>query len=94
MDWFKGVVKNVSGKKNTHRKASVSQDKRFFVRPSDKRVVTAYKKPDGPGYVYHKRGPSGIRNVSINGPTHKKEKDAKLKYTNQIVSIVPIYLIF
>ena len=78
MEWFKNLGKLMSGKKTSNKKTNVA-DKRYFVRPSDNRVLTAYKKPDGPGYVYHKKSSSGIRNVHIRGSTHKDEKSAKQK---------------
>lgn len=52
------------------------QKTRYYVK-SDNRVVTAYKKENGPGYVYHKRTPTGVRNVPIQGTTFKTERDAK-----------------
>ncbi len=76
-------VRRPSGKKRVSRTKRVSRNRskpktRYYVK-SDNRVVTAYKKESGPGYVYHKRTPNGVRNVPIQGTTYKTERDAKKK---------------
>jgi len=76
MDWLKGLVRSASGKK-TVRSRKTSNEKRYYVKTSDKRIVTAYKNPGGAGYVYHKRTNSGTRNIPVNGITYKTEKEAK-----------------
>jgi len=80
MDWLKGLVKSPSTKKTIPRRGSnKNTDKRYHVRTSDKRIVTAYKNQNGPGYVYHKRSASGVRNVHINSNLYKTEQEAKKK---------------
>jgi hypothetical protein len=78
MDWLKGLVKSTSAKKVQKTKRT-SGEKRYYVKTSDKRVVTAYKNPNGTGYVYHKRTASGTRNIPANGNIYKTEKEAKEK---------------
>ena len=82
MDWLRGITggKSTSAKKSASRTTrKVSTERRFHVRNSDKRIVTAYKNPNGAGYVYHRRSASGTRNVPVNGNTYKTEKEAKEK---------------
>ena len=82
MDWLKGLVKSTSNTRKPARRNSSgkkSAEKRYYVKHSDKRIVTAYKNPNGPGYVYHKRNANGVRNVPVNGNTYKTEQEAKAK---------------
>ena len=79
MDWLKGLVRSASGKKTVQRTKRASGEKRYYVKTSDKRIVTAYKNPNGSGYVYHKRSSSGTRNVPVKGNTYASEKEAREK---------------
>jgi hypothetical protein len=81
MDWLKDLV---SQKKETPVKRSSvtkkgSNEKRFHVRNSDKRILIAHKSPTGSGYVYKSKGANGTRNVHIQGNLYKTEEEAKKK---------------
>jgi len=95
MDWLNSLVRKTSAKKTSgssrsatrpararsasaSKSGSAAKDTRYYVK-SDNRVVTAYPKPKGSGYVYHKRTEDGVRNVPINGRTFKTEEDARKK---------------
>lgn len=68
------------GKRGSGRRVSRgSKPKTRYYVKTDNRVVTAYKREGGTGYVYRKRTPNGVRNVPINGTTYKTERDAKKK---------------
>lgn len=58
----------------------IDKPRRWCVR-SDNRVVAVYKKPNGPGYVQHRRTADGTRNVPFNGTTYKTEQLAKERAT-------------
>ncbi len=77
MESVNGLVKNTSAKKYANRTKRGSDEKRYYVKTSDKRVVVAHKGPSG--YVYHKRTSSGVRNVPVRGNTYKTEKEARDK---------------
>ena len=76
MDWVKDLLSNKKSS-SPQKTKKTSNDKRFYVKTSDKRIVTAYKNPNGTGYVYHKRSASGTRNVPVKGHTYATEKEAK-----------------
>ena len=81
MDWIKNLVdkkKDQSVKRSSIIKKT-SNEKRFHVRTSDKKVLIARKNPKGTGFVYKSKGPSGTRNVHINGNLYKTEEEAKKK---------------
>jgi hypothetical protein len=72
---------NSSSRSHSHRHKSISKskssNKRFYLR-SDNKIVSAYKKEHGPGYVYHKKTSDGtIRNVPISGHTYKTKRIAE-----------------
>jgi hypothetical protein len=81
MDWLKDLIGN--NKETLVKRTSVtkktSNEKRFHVRNSDKRILIAHKSPTGNGYVYKTKGPNGTRNVHIQGNLYKTEDDAKKK---------------
>jgi lipoate-protein ligase A len=67
---------NTKGKQSK-KTEKVVVERAYFVKTHEKKIVTAYKRPNGYGYVYHRKGPDGIVSVSINGPVYKTEKKAK-----------------
>ncbi len=81
MNWLKDLVgqKKEIPVKRTSTSKKTSNDKRFHVRNSDKRILVAHKSPTGSGYVYKSKGQSGVRNVHIQGNLYKTEEDAKKK---------------
>ena len=81
MDWLKDLVgqKKETPVKRTSVTKKTSNERRFHVRNSDKRILVAHKSPTGSGYVYKTKGPNGVRNVHINGNLYKTEEDAKKK---------------
>lgn len=76
MDWLRKLTGSDTSKHRSPSKKT-SAEKRYYVKPNDKKIVAAYKNPSGSGYVYHKRSSSGIKNVPIKGHTHSTEKRAK-----------------
>lgn len=82
MDWLRDlvgqkketpVVKRISNTKRT------SEEKRFHVRNSDKKILVAHKSPSGSGFVYKTKTDNGIRNVHINGNLYKTREEAEKK---------------
>jgi len=70
-------LSNIVGGKLSEKKTTDA--KKYHVRTSDKKVVTAYKNQTGAGYVYHKRGTNGTRNVPVKNNLYKTEDEAKKK---------------
>jgi hypothetical protein len=56
-----------------------SEEKRFHVRNSDKKILVAHKSPSGSGFVYKTKTDNGIRNVHINGNLYKTREEAQKK---------------
>lgn len=81
MDWLKDLVgkKGTQVKRNPPSVKKTSNERRFHVRNSDKKILIAHKNPTGNGYVYKTKGPNGTRNVHIQGNLYKTEEDAKKK---------------
>ena len=81
MDWLKDLVgqKKASVVKRTSVTKKTSNEKRFHVRNSDKRILTAHKSPNGYGYVYKSKSDNGVRNVHINGNLYKTKEEAEKK---------------
>jgi hypothetical protein len=85
MDWLKDLVgKKKETKATPVKRASVTRktsgEKRYHVRNSDAKILTAYPNPNGPGFVYRTRTEKGdIRNVHINGNLYKTKEDAEKK---------------
>lgn len=81
MDWLKDLVsqKKETPVKRTSVTKKTSNEKRFHVRNSDKRILVAHKSPTGNGYVYKSKGQNGTRNVHIQGNLYKTEDEAKKK---------------
>jgi hypothetical protein len=80
----RGSTRKVSRSKrgSGKRRSSVTKTKTRYYVKNDNRIVTAYKKESGPGYIYRKRSASGIRNVPIKGTTYKTEHLAKKKVSD------------
>ena len=81
MDWIKDLVgqKNETPVKRTSVTKRTSNEKRYHVRNSDRKILIAHKSPTGNGYVYRSKGPNGTRNVHIQGNLYKTEEEAKKK---------------
>ncbi len=81
MNWLKDLVdqKKETPVKRTSVTKKTSNEKRFHVRNSDKKILIAHKSQSGSGYVYKSKGPGGTRNVHIQGNLYKTEEDAKKK---------------
>jgi len=75
---MESLFSSIVGNKLSEKKAK-DTSKRYHVRMSDKKVVTAYKNQNGPGYVYHKRTTSGTKNVLANNNLYKTSDEAKKK---------------
>jgi hypothetical protein len=81
MDWLRDLVgqSKETPVKRTSVTKRTSNEKRFHVRNSDKKILVAHKSPTGNGYVYKSKGPNGTRNVHIQGNLYKTEEEAKKK---------------
>jgi hypothetical protein len=81
LDWIKDLVgqKKETSTKRTSVTKKASNDKRFHVRNSDKRILIAHKSPTGNGFVYKTKTKDGSRNVHIQGNLYKTEEEAKKK---------------
>ena len=54
--------------------------KRFHVRLSDKKILKAFKSPNGSGYVYKSKSADGSsRNIHIKNNIYKSEEEALRK---------------
>ncbi len=81
MDWLKDLVgeKKETPVKRTSVTKKTSNEKRFHVRNSDKKILVAHKSPSGSGFVYKSKTDSGVRNVHINGNLYKTREEAERK---------------
>ena len=81
MDWLKDLIgqKKETPVKRSSNSKKTSNEKRFHVRTSDKRILVAHKSPTGNGFVYKTKTATGTRNVHINGNLYKTEEDARKK---------------
>ncbi len=81
MDWLRDLV---APQKTPVKRLSMSKrtstQKRYHVRNSDAKILTAYKSPTGNGFVYKSKGPgSTVKNVHINSNLYKTRDDAVKK---------------
>jgi len=81
MDWLKDLVgqKKETPVKRTSVTKKTSNEKRFHVRNSDKKILVAQKSPSGSGFVYKSKTENGTRNVHINGNLYKTREEAERK---------------